>query len=71
MAHRLAIFVGVAAIGFSASALMLWLMVDIWFLDAKVAKLLTLPVVVVIQFLLNRQLTFNEKTQKAPSIDKS
>jgi len=71
VAHRLVIFIGVAAVGFSASALMLWLMVDIWAMDAKIAKLLTLPVVVAIQFLLNRQLTFNRNLQSFRSIDKS
>jgi putative flippase GtrA len=29
-------------------------------LDAKIAKLLTLPIVVIIQFSLNRRITFNE-----------
>lgn len=60
LAHRLAIFLGVAAIGFSASALMLWLIVDAMSVDAKIAKLLTLPVVVIIQFLMNRRITFSE-----------
>lgn len=60
LAHRLAIFLGVAAIGFSASALMLWLMVDVISVDARIAKLLTLPVVVIIQFSLNRRITFSE-----------
>lgn len=61
LAHRLAIFLGVAAIGFSASALMLWLMIDAMSIDAKIAKLLTLPIVVIIQFTMNRQITFSEK----------
>lgn len=60
LASRLAIFLGVAAIGFSASALMLWLMVDVMVVDAKIAKLLTLPVVVIIQFSMNRRITFRE-----------
>jgi putative flippase GtrA len=63
VARRLAIFLGVAAIGFSASALMLWLMVDVMTLDAKIAKLLTLPIVVVIQFSMNRRITFSENLQ--------
>lgn len=91
--RRLLSFLGVAAIGFFVSALMLWVMVDImsisteisklvsltsklitlpdYFLqyltennaDAKIAKLLTLPVVVIIQFSLNRRLTFSENSQ--------
>ncbi len=60
-ASRLAIFLGVAAVGFTASALMLWLMVDVMFFDAKIAKLLTLPIVVVIQFSMNRRFTFRER----------
>ena len=60
VARRLAVFFGVAAIGFSASALMLWLMVDALSVDARIAKLLTLPVVVVIQFSMNRRITFSE-----------
>jgi len=64
VARRLAIFFGVAAIGFSASALMLWLMVDVMAVDAKLAKLLTLPVVVVIQFSMNRHFTFSEKSRQ-------
>lgn len=60
LAYRLAIFFGVAAIGFSASALMLWLMVDFMSVDAKIAKLLTLPIVVLIQFFMNRRITFNQ-----------
>jgi putative flippase GtrA len=58
LVHRLAIFIGVAAIGYSASALMLWLMVDSISVDAKTAKLFTLPVVVILQFSLNRRITF-------------
>lgn len=60
LVSRLVIFLGVAVIGFSASALMLWLMVDVMAVDAKMSKLLTLPVVVIIQFSMNRQITFNE-----------
>jgi putative flippase GtrA len=58
LVRRLTIFLGVAAIGFSASALMLWVLVDVVLLDAKTAKLLTLPIVVLIQFFMNRRITF-------------
>ena len=60
LAYRLAMFLGVAAIGFSVSAVMLWLLVDLMSVNAKIAKLLTLPVVVVIQFSMNRRITFSE-----------
>jgi putative flippase GtrA len=59
--RRLTFFLGVAAIGFSASAVLLWLMVDVISLDPKIAKLLTLPVVVILQFSLNRRISFNEQ----------
>src|ERR1700737_259709 len=66
LARRLAIFFGVAAIGFSASALMLWLIIDVMSFDAKIAKLLTLPVVVIIQFSVNRRITFSENLRHQP-----
>lgn len=59
VAQRLAMFLGVAAIGFGASAVMLWLLVQLLGVDARIAKLLTLPMVVLLQFTLNRRLTFN------------
>lgn len=62
LAHRLAMFLGVAALGFSASAAMLWLLVDYASADAKLAKLCTLPVVVILQYSLNRRITFKEST---------
>ena len=58
IAQRFAIFLTVAAIGFTASAVMLWILVDYMDVDEKLAKLLTLPAVVVIQFMLNRRITF-------------
>lgn len=58
IAQRFAIFLAVAAIGFTCSAVMLWVLVAYGNIDEKIAKLLTLPVVVVIQFLLNRRITF-------------
>jgi len=63
LARRLAMFLMVAAIGFTTSAAMLWLLVDIMSVDARIAKLLTLPVVVIIQFSMNRRITFGEKRQ--------
>jgi putative flippase GtrA len=65
-AQRLAIFFGVAAIGFSASTLMLWVMVDFMIIDAKIAKLLTLPIVIVIQFSMNRRFTFRDNLLHQP-----
>jgi putative flippase GtrA len=62
MLKRLAIFIGVAAVGYSASALLLWLLIDDLDIHPKLAKLLTLPVVVVLQFSLNRRITFSTAT---------
>jgi putative flippase GtrA len=56
--QRLALFLTTAAIGFGASAGMLWLLVDYVYLDARIAKLLTLPMVVILQFTLNKRFTF-------------
>jgi putative flippase GtrA len=56
--QRLTMFLTVAAVGFGASALMLWVLVDLMQMDPRIAKLLTLPMVVVLQFTLNRRLTF-------------
>jgi len=58
LVRRLSIFVGVASVGFAISMLMLWIMVDYIYIDPKISKLLTLPVVVVIQFILNKKITF-------------
>ena len=55
---RLIFFLATAAIGYAFSAALLWSMVDLFGLDARIAKLLTLPLVVVLQFTLNKRITF-------------
>jgi putative flippase GtrA len=57
---RLFLFLLVASIGFLTSALMLWFLISMVSIEPRVAKLLTLPVVVLIQFLLNRKITFKK-----------
>ncbi len=57
--QRLGLFLTVAGIGFAASALLLWLLVDVVHMDVRIAKLVTLPVVVLLQFSLNRRFSFN------------
>jgi len=57
--QRLALFLTVASVGFAASALLLWWLVEVINLDARIAKLITLPMVVALQFFLNRRITFN------------
>jgi putative flippase GtrA len=57
--QRLAMFLGVAGVGYATSALLLWALVEGAHLDATIAKLVTLPLVVVLQFSLNRRFSFN------------
>lgn len=56
--RRLASFFLVAATGYALSGLLLWLMIDAAGLGPAIAKGLTLPVVVALQFTLNRTITF-------------
>ena len=58
--RRLFFFLGVASIGFLASAIFLWVLVDLVKIDARWAKLLTLPLIVILQFSLNRRITFKQ-----------
>lgn len=55
---RLALFFMVAGLGYLASSCLLWLMVSGIGLDKFLAKALTLPLVVALQFGLNRKITF-------------
>lgn len=55
---RLAMFGAVAGFGYAASAVALWALIDGAGLDAAIAKAATLPVVAVLQFSLNRWITF-------------
>ncbi|HVZ27102.1 MAG TPA: GtrA family protein [Rhizomicrobium sp.] len=57
---RLAMFISVAACGYLCSAGLLWLLVTHFRMDAKIAKLLTLPVVVFLQYGLNRHVSFRD-----------
>ena len=56
--QRLTLYVMVAGVGFAASALLLWGLVDLMAVEKRLAKGLTLPVVVALQFSLNRHITF-------------
>ncbi len=57
--QRLTMFLAVAGAGLAASAFLLWVLVDHAFVDARIAKLITLPMVVALQFTLNRRFAFN------------
>jgi putative flippase GtrA len=65
--RRLVIFLGVAAVGYVASAALLWLLVHPLHMDKRIALVVTLPVGVLIQFTLNRRITFNEAPQQSPA----
>jgi putative flippase GtrA len=55
---RLAMFCAVAGVGYAASAVALWALIDGAGLDGAIAKAATLPAVAVLQFSLNRWITF-------------
>ena len=57
-AIRFTSFCAIAGLGYAASAMMLWYFVEKLGLDSNIAKLLTLPVVVALQFTLNKLITF-------------
>jgi|APSaa5957512535_1039671.scaffolds.fasta_scaffold21134_4 putative flippase GtrA len=58
VAYRFMLFVGVAAIGYLLSATILFFLVDFFSMDAKFVKLITLPIVAIFQFILNKNVTF-------------
>jgi len=67
--QRLGRFVGVAGVGYATSAVLLWVLVQGLLVDARIAKLLTLPVVVVLQFSLNRRITFKANASALAATD--
>lgn len=64
--RRLALFFGVAAFGYGVSTLLLWILVEAGDLHPLIAKLLTLPVVLLVQFTLNRSITFRTASHEKP-----
>ena len=56
--YRFIIFTGVAFLGYLLSAVLLFILVENAFLDTKSAKLLTLPIIAIFQFTINRKITF-------------
>lgn len=60
---RLIIFFGVACIGYLTSATLLEGLVHIIHIDPKYSKILTLPVIVLLQYYLNKKITFNQNIQ--------
>jgi putative flippase GtrA len=64
-AQRMGLFFMVAAIGYVLSTGALWLMVEQFGLAPLVAKVLTLFIVLVVQFSLNRAITFRATHEPA------
>jgi len=54
-------FYTVGLVGLGISTLMLWLMVDMAHWNEIVCKLITIVVVALVQFLLNKHITFKQK----------
>lgn len=63
--RRLAMFLGVAAIGYTLSIAILWLLVDQLAVGPLMAKAVSLVAVVVTQFGLNYLITFRSATSDA------
>lgn len=61
---RLASFIGVAFLGWLASAAMLHLLIGLWGCDRYLSKLATLVMVVLLQYNLNRLVSFRKSMDK-------
>lgn len=59
--RRLAMFCAAAGVGYLISTVVLWLLVDRVGLNPLLAKIATLGVVLVVQFSLNRAITFRQR----------
>lgn len=57
---RLLLFFSVAGLGFLTGAAVLWYLVEKLSFDFMLAKILSLPVVLLIQFVLNKNITFKK-----------
>lgn len=56
--YRFILFAGVAILGYLLSATILFFLVDFFNMDAKLVKFITLPIVAIFQFTLNKNITF-------------
>lgn len=59
--RRMSLFFGTAAVGYAVSALVLWLLVEKQGVDPLAAKVATLFLVLILQFSLNRAVTFRPR----------
>lgn len=62
---RFASFYAVGASGIALTAVVLWLMVDVLAFSALAAKVASLPLVLVVQYSLNRHISFRDPTRPA------
>lgn len=58
--YRLSSFLGVAAVGYLFSSAFLFVAIQVYGMDADFTKVASLPFVLVIQFTLNKLITFRE-----------
>lgn len=58
---RLILFFIIAGIGYLFSALLLWVFVELNSFDINFSKILTLPIVVFLQYFLNRSISFSNR----------
>lgn len=60
MLKRLFSFFSVAFIGYTFSALLLYVLISVFNIDELISKIITLIFVLIIQFTLNKKITFKE-----------
>ena len=60
---RLLLFVSIAGVGYATSVMLLWWFIEVNGFDVQYSKLATLPIVAVLQYLLNRSITFRKTGQ--------
>ena len=65
--RRFMSFASVALVGYAASSVVLWALVEQVHLNALIAKVITLGVVLVTQFTLNTLVTFRRSAETKPS----
>lgn len=58
---RLILFFGAAAVGYGLTAILLWLLIERLYLNPLNAKLLSLMIVLIVQFCINRAVAFRQR----------
>jgi putative flippase GtrA len=56
--YRLSLFISVAFFGYLLSALILFILIDGFEVNSMFAKFLTLPIIAIFQFIVNKNITF-------------